>query len=371
MAAVYHKVQPPGDPLHRRKFLRHSLCLFGASPFIGIGRSRLFAAGKREYSIRAIDLVTQSNVVDMLGLLTLDWSLLARWHRDPVAFTAADFDKLRSSGISTFHPAVAFDAASPYDVTSAWFGKWNRFLAQHPKYLLRVDGPDDLARAKAERKIGVIFGMQDANHLRSVDDVDSFYRMGQRLTQLTYNSKGRLGSGCKVKNDGGLTPFGQSVVQRMNKIGMAIDVSHCGQRTSMDAIAASKKPVLITHSNCRALAPGVPRCKPDEVIQSAARGGGVFGITSVRHFVRARDPVGIEDVLDHFDHAIRLVGVEHVGLGSDFDLDAHPAYDIPGLNHPRRVYALTEGLIRRGYSDANIGLILGGNFQRALRQIWV
>jgi membrane dipeptidase len=151
---------------------------------------------------------------------------------------------------------------------------------------------------------------------------------------------------------------------------MAVDVSHCGQRTSLDAIATSKKPVLITHSNCRALAPGVARCKSDEVIRAAARSGGVLGITAVRHFVRAKDPVTIENVLDHFDYAVRLVGVEHVGIGSDFDLDAHPAYDIPGLNHSNRIYQLTEGLLRRGYTDADISLMLGGNFQRALQQIW-
>jgi membrane dipeptidase len=212
--------------------------------------------------------------------------------------------------------------------------------------------------------------MQDANHLRSVDDVDEFYRMGQRLTQLTYNGGNQLGSGCKVANDRGLTGFGAQVVARMNSVGMAIDVSHCGQRTSLDAISASKKPVLITHSNCRALAPGVPRCKPDEVIVAAARSGGVLGITSVRQFVRTKGPATVEDVLDHFDHAVKLVGVEHVGVGSDFDLDAHPTYDISGLNNPNRIYELTEGLLRRGYTNTDLSLMLGGNFQRALQQIW-
>jgi membrane dipeptidase len=173
-----------------------------------------------------------------------------------------------------------------------------------------------------------------------------------------------------MSHDRGLTAFGAELVVRMNSIGMAIDVSHCGQRTSLDVISSSKKPVLITHSNCRALAPGVARCKPDEVIRAAALKGGVLGITSVRQFVRANGPATIEDVLDHFDHAARLVGVEHVGLGSDFDLDAHPAYDIAGLNHSNRVHELTEGLLRRGYTSADVGLMLGGNFQRALQQIW-
>jgi membrane dipeptidase len=328
------------------------------------------ASTLRGYSTRVVDLVAESNVIDMLGLLTLNWSLLARWHQNPAAFTDVDFRKVRSSGIDVFHPAVALGTGQSYAVTRTWFEKWNRLLTQHPDFFVRVDFPNDLARAKQEGKIGIILGMQDANHFRCVDDVDAFYGMGQRLTQLTYNSENQVGDGCQVSHDKGLTAFGREVVARMNSIGMAIDVSHCGQRTSLDAIALSKKPVLITHSNCRALAPGVARCKSDEVIRAAARNGGVLGITAVRHFVRAKDPVTIEDVLDHFDYAARLVGVEHVGVGSDFDLDAHPSYDIPGLNHSNRIYELTEGLLRRGYSGAHISLMLGGNFQRALQQIW-
>ena len=229
----------------------------------------------------------------------------------------------------------------------------------------------DLARAKAAGKIGIILGMQDANHLRDIKDVDAIYGMGQRLTQLTYNSKNRLGAGCKASLDRGLTAFGQEVVARMNAIGMAIDVSHCGEKTTLDGIAASRKPVLITHSNCKALAPGVARCKPDEAIVAAARKGGVIGLTGVRHFVRAKDPVTIEDALDHFDHVVKIAGIEHVGLGSDTDLAGRgPQSDIAGLNHVNRIFELTEGLIRRGYTDQHIGLILGGNFQRALNEIW-
>ena len=351
------------EHLYRRELLARSLSLF-AAPLLGS------ASSSRTYSTRAVDMVAESNVIDMLGLLTLNWALLDQWHQEPAAFTDRDFRKLRSSGIDVFHPAVAFETGQSYDVTRTWFEKWNRFIARHPDYFVRVDGPSDLPRARRESKIGIVLGMQDANHLRTVDDVETFYRMGQRLTQLTYNSENQVGDGCKVSLDKSLTAFGGELVARMNSIGMAIDVSHCGQRTSLDAISASKKPVLITHSNCRALAPGVARCKPDEVIRAAARSGGVLGITAVRHFVRAKDPVTIEDVLDHFDHAVRLVGVEHVGVGSDFDLDAHPAYDIPGLNQTSRIYELTEGLLRRGYTNTHLSLILGGNFQRALQQIW-
>ncbi|HTA40943.1 MAG TPA: membrane dipeptidase [Bryobacteraceae bacterium] len=349
--------------MHRRTFLAA-----GATLCAGASVNRLFAS---PYSNRATDLVSQSHVIDMLGLLTLNWDLLDRWHKDPKTFREADARKLRSSGINVFHPAVAFESAQAHAITREWFEKWNRLIAAHPDCFLRIDNYRDLTRARQTGKIGIILGMQDANHLRDIRDLDAFYAMGQRLTQLTYNSKNSLGAGCKAAADRGLSQFGEAVVARMNAIGMAIDVSHCGEKTTLDAIDASKKPVLITHSNCKSLAPGVPRCKTDEAIIAAARKGGVIGLTGVRHFVRAKDPVSIEDALDHFDYAVKIAGIEHVGLGSDTDLDGRgQGADIAGLNHVDRVFDLTEGLIRRRYTDEQILMILGGNFQRALNQIW-
>ncbi len=349
--------------MHRRKLLTS-----GVSLFAGACLNRLVAS---QYSTRAVDLVTQSNVIDMLGLLTLNWSLLDRWHKDPDTFGEADARKLRDSGINIFHPAVAFESPQSYEITREWFGKWNRLIAAHPDCFQRIDGCADLPSARATGRIGIILGMQDANHLRDLADLDAFYSMGQRLTQLTYNAQNRLGAGCKASGDRGLTPFGQDVVARMNAIGMAIDVSHCGEKTTLDAVAASRKPVLITHSNCKALASGVARCKTDDAIRAAARKGGVIGITGIRHFVRAKDPVTMEDALDHFDYAVKIAGIEHVGLGSDTDLDGRgPEADIAGLNRANRIFELTQGLIRRGYTDQHIALILGGNFQRALNEIW-
>jgi membrane dipeptidase len=343
---------------------------------LNLGRCRLFAETGQttQYSIRAVDLVTQSNVIDMLGLLTLNWDQLARWQREPGCFGPDDFAKLRDSGIDVFHPSVAFEAPQAHAITRDWYLKWNQFITAYPSYFLRVDSPADLARAKASGKIGIILGMQDSNHFRDLSDVDAFYANGQRLTQITYNSHNRLGSGCMV-DDTGLTEFGEQVIARMNQLGMAVDVSHSGQRTTLDTIEASTKPVLITHSNCKTLAPGVARCKTDESIKAAAAKGGVIGLTGVRHFVRAQYPVTIEHALNHFDYAVKLVGVEHVGVGSDTDLHGRDTsaalkYDIAGLNHTRRMFELTEGLIRRGYTNQQIGLMLGGNFQRALNEIW-
>ena len=163
----------------------------------------------------------------------------------------------------------------------------------------------------------------------------------------------------------------------MNRVGMVVDISHCSDRTSLDALAVSRKPVLVTHSNCRALV-AHPRCKSDAVIRQLAARGGVMGITVIPAFVRQGQPARVQDVLAHFDHVARLVGVEHVGLGSDADLDAidprtgrpRPLYVVRGLQHARRTFEITEGLLRRGYRDQQLELILGGNFQRALTEIW-
>jgi membrane dipeptidase len=168
-----------------------------------------------------------------------------------------------------------------------------------------------------------------------------------------------------------LSAYGAQVVERMNRLGMAIDVSHCGDRTTLDAIAASRKPVLVTHSNCRALVPNSVRCKTDEAIRRMAAKGGVMGVTLVRGLVRSNGPATMEHVLQHIDHIVSVTGVEHVGLGTDVDLDGRgEKQDLEGSSYSDKIYQVTEGLIRRKYSPAHIEAILGGNFRRALGQIW-
>jgi membrane dipeptidase len=273
-----------------------------------------------------------------------------------------------------------------------FFAGWNSFLAGNDQRLMRVDGPGDFARVKGSGKIAVILGLQNAEHFRRPDDVELFYGYGQRVAQLTYNARNRIGNGSTERRDEGLSDFGVAIVERMNKVGMAVDVSHCGDRTTLDAFEISKKPVLITHSNVRALANGHPRDKSDEAIRAVGKSGGVMGITGVRMFVRDREPTTIEHALDHFDYVARLIGAEHLGVGSDMDLDGYDdmppelnkqlragykgsygfreKIDIEGLDHPKRMFDLTEGLIRRKYTDPQIEGILGGNFRRVLSEVW-
>ena len=296
---------------------------------------------------------------------------------------------LLSSGMDVFHPAMGLGA----DEAAAFVARLNGLVADHPDHLRRIDSIADLGGLKKGERIGFIIGIQNSDHFREVDDVDLYYHLGQRISQLTYNSRNLIGAGSTDRSDGGLSNFGVAIVERMNKLGMAVDVSHCGDRTTLDAFEVSKKPVLITHSNVRALAGGHVRCKPDGAIKAMAKADSVMGITGVRNFVRDKEPTNITHVIDHIDYVAKLVGVEHVGVGSDMDMDGYddipePAYsalksgykdtykfrdkiDTDGFDHPKRIFDLTDGLIGRGYSDDDIRLILGGNFKRVLGNIWV
>ena len=364
--------------MQSRRTLLKGAALGLAAPFINRGSFRLFAQNPSTaaYSTLTLDLVKRSTVIDMLGLLTLDYRKLLGWEARPKSFGEADYDKLKDSGITIFHPAVGFTEGDVYASSLRDITGLNALIKAHPDRFLRVDCPGDFDSAKQEGKLGIMIGQQNSQHFRSVDDVDFWYGLGQRVSQLTYVHN-RLGGGSSDAVDSGLTPFGAEVVARMNKLGMAVDISHCGDRTTLDAIEASTKPVLITHSNCRVLVPGSRRCKTDEAIQRTAAKGGVIGVTMVRYFVRPGEIATIEDVLDHIDHVVKLCGVEHVGLGSDVDLvgrDTHPhapkRNDLDGMDYARKIFDLTQGLLRRNYSPSDIQLILGGNFQRALTEIW-
>jgi membrane dipeptidase len=330
-----------------------------------------------QFSSQAAGIVRATTVVDMLSLLTLDWQRLYEWQREPRSFGRAELARLQASGIAVFHPAVDPSAPDAPAAARRWMAGWNRLIDTHPQMLLRIDRAADLQRVKAEGRIGLVLGFQNSNHFRRPADVAEFHALGQRVSQLTYNERNRLGSGCTDPDAGGLSEFGGAIVAAMNRQGMAIDISHCGERTSLDALAASVKPVLVTHSNCRALVHH-PRCKSDAVIRAMAAKGGVIGISVLPMMLSAGRAATLDDVLDQFDHVARLVGVEHVGLGSDTDVDAvdprthrtRSGYAVRGMRHADRVFELAEGLLRRGYAAADVAGILGGNFQRALTEIW-
>ena len=200
------------------------------------------------------------------------------------------------------------------------------------------------------------------------------------------------GNGSTERRDEGLSDRGVALVEKTTQVGMAVDTSHCGDRSTLDAFEVSRQPILITHSNVRALNQRHPSCKADEAIRACGKAGSVMGITGGRNVVKGLEPTTIEDVLDQCDNVVKLIGVEHVGVGSAVDLDGYDdlpperyrqlkacykgsyairdKIDIEGIDHPKRMLDLTEGLIRRRYTDAQIAGILGGNLIRVLGEIW-
>ena len=378
--------------MNRRSFLKSAGggVALGAA-MVNRGRHLLFA-GRPEYSARAIELVERSTVIDMLAPLWISPGKTMKMLGNPDNFTAADYAPYKDSGINVFHIAIGTGGPDAYLETLKFLSGYDSFLARHDAWFERVDTPARLDGVKASGKVGLLLGIQNSEHFRKVDDVDYFYGLGQRVSQLTYNARTLIGNGSTERRDDGLSDFGVGIVERMNKVGMAVDVSHCGDKTTLDAFEVSKKPVLITHSNCRTLNPNHPRCKTDEAIKAMAAKGGVMGITEVRMFISPTEPTGMDAMLDHYDHVAKLVGVEHLGVGSDIDLlgyDAMPPdeykqlkagykssygfrdkIDIDGYKFAKRPFDLAEALIRRKYRDADIEAILGGNFRRVLKEIW-
>jgi membrane dipeptidase len=359
-----------------------------SATLLNLNRVRLFGA---TYSTRAVDLVQRSTVIDMLSPFALSAPKSRGWLARPATFTPGDLREFRDSSINAFHIAVGMGGPEAYLDTLRFVASWNSFLAHHADSLKRIDSTAAIDAAKAAGKVGVIIGVQNSEHFRTANDVTEFYNLGQRVSQLTYNSRNMIGNGATERRDDGLSDFGVAIVARMNDVGMAVDVSHCGDRTTLDAFEASKRPVVITHSNCRAIS-GHARSKTDQAIKACANQGGVIGITGVRMFVKADEPTTVEHYPDHFDHVRKIAGPEFIGIGSDIDLhgyDAmpeaerkalHGAYksvykfrekdDIEGINHPKRMFDVADGLLRRGYSDREVEAILGGNFKRALKVIW-
>jgi len=221
-----------------------------------------------------------------------------------------------------------------------------------------------------------------------LDRVDIGYELGVRCMLLTFNTRNFLGDGCGEKSNSGLSNLGFDVVERMNRVGMLIDLSHCGERTTLDAIEASKDPVLINHAGARALNPIMTRLKGDEQIQALAEKHGVFGVSAIPNQLSNAKRQGINDLLNHVDYVVKLAGVDHVAIGLDICFDDHVAFHrtlikrlmrgtgqelnaeyMEGIESPEEWRNITRGLVSRGYSDQEIEKIIGGNALRIIEQV--
>jgi membrane dipeptidase len=307
----------------------------------------------------------------------------------------------RRSGLTAVNVTMGyvFGAEEPFESSVRSVAQWDALVRAHAQDLLKVLTAADITRARAERRIGVIFGFQNAAMLGDkADRADIFADLGVRVIQLTYNGPNQLGDGSMAPGNRGLTPFGREVVERLNANRVMVDLSHSGQRICLDAAHASRQPVSINHTGCRSLT-DLPRNKTDEELRLVASRGGFIGI----YFMPFLNPTGdarASDVVAHIEHAIDVCGEDHVGLGTDGgttpidDLgtyrtmlakevaerraagisaqgernDTYPF--VVDLRGPEQFRELVRLLETRGHPARRIEKVLGANFVRYAQDIW-
>lgn len=184
-----------------RRDLLKSAALASVAPMRNRGRFRLFAGSPAEYSTRAIDLIRRATVIDMLAVLTLDFNKQARWFNDPETFQPADVQPYTDSSINVFHQSIGLGGPNAYESALQYFARWNGFIANDTDHFMRIDSMADLKRVKKSGKIGIMLGLQNSEHFRRPEDVDFFRGLGQRVSQLTYNTRNLIGNGSTERRD--------------------------------------------------------------------------------------------------------------------------------------------------------------------------
>jgi membrane dipeptidase len=320
---------------------------------------------------------------------------------DYAPLSVAALNDVRASGLTAVNLTVSGvgSYAVDYEKTIRNIGFWNEQVAAHPGALLEVRGAADIITAKRLGRLGLIYGFQDATPIGDdLERVDRFWNLGVRIFQLTYNRRNLVGDGCMEPKDVGLTEFGRRYVARLNARRALVDLSHAGVRTTLEAIAASKVPVAISHTGCAAVAPH-PRNKTDGELRALAEKGGYVGIYLMPYLRTQGQPMA-EDVLRHLEHAIEVCGADHVGIGTDGTISPVVVTDefkkqfadevnqrqklgigangedpnvytfVPNLNVANRFEQIAEFLSARKHPSTQIGKILGGNFLRLVRDVW-
>lgn len=369
--------------MNRREF-NQSLLGFSVAAMLP---KPLFAENAEGVSPAIAELYKKSLVMDSLcGLFSNEEN------PDP---TPALIATIRNSGISGINNTIS---DQEFEATLNNIATIESLVEQFPDAFLIIRRYPDIARAKRENKVGIMHGFQYTAFFEDKPErIEMFRNFGVRIMQLTYNKKSAFGDGCLEPVDHGLTAAGTAAVKQMNKLGVAVDLSHSGYVTTADGIKQSAKPVLISHAGCAAVY-AHPRNKPDDVLKLLAERGGYFGVYLMPYLCASPKVPTLADVLDHLTHAINVCGADHVGVGSDNSIEAvtltpeqkaafeadiakrkqlgigAPGEDrlpyVPDVNGPDHMLLIANGLAKRGQSSAVIEKVLGANFQRVLGEIW-
>lgn len=369
----------------RRRFLRFSI-----ASGLALAAPRLFAANAAEA------LYARATVVDGLGFP-------GGLEGEEEGLGEAELAHLAESGLSATHLTVGqvgtMAPLAAFEQIVRDVARWDGEIAAHPDVLAAVRSVADIDQARRAGRVGLIYGLQDGVAFEDdTERLDALAYLGIRVVQPTYNRRNLLGDGCMEPADAGLSRTGLEAIERLQSLGLLVDLSHCGRRTAADAIAAATRPVAFTHTGCYALVEH-PRHRTDAELRAVAETGGVSGIFIMPYLAQGRQPTA-DDVIAHLEHALNVAGEDHVALGTDGVIspteltDAFKAQfrDITrsrkeqgiaapyetedgylfaaDLNTPRRFEGLAGRLLERGHGEARVEKILGGNLLRVFGEAW-
>lgn len=296
--------------------------------------------------------------------ILVDMHKMAEGHQDAVIMAAyLPQPKLGE----TFSSKVAFKVDGPLQYADLIFDKIEEIVNANNRYLSIARTPSDLYEDKRKGRRSIMLGIENGlalNH--DISNVRYFARRGVVYITLCHNGDNDIcdsARGCNTH--GGVSRFGEQVIKEMNRCGIMVDLSHAGEKSFYDALSISSKPIVCSHSNCKALC-DVPRNLTDDQLRALAKHGGVAHITLYHGFLRNdSQEATVMDAIAHLEHAIDIMGIEHVGLGTDFDGDG----GIRGLADSSELINFTLHLLRRRYSERDIARIWGGNWLRVMAQV--
>ena len=330
-------------------------------------------------------LMAESVVIDDLG-----------GFRPDASTTDSGFRMAKNSSITIASPTIgSVVAEESFQSCLTGLAQLIAAINKYSDRVLLVSKFSDVEKAKRESKVGILANFQNSTAIGTdLSRLDLFYNLGVRQIQLTHNWRNWVGDGCTERTQAGLTYFGVDLVERMNELGIIVDVGHCGYQTTLDAIEVSTKPIVFSHTNCMALCKH-PRNKTDKQIKALTARGGVMGISNFNWFVSDKPRSTLKDLLDHFDYVVELVGSDHVGIGSDFGLPGYRGTEgdeiwqghlriyspreqetlkvrwppfIEEVNDEWRYKTIARGLLTRGHSEDVVRKILGLNFLRVYKE---
>lgn len=266
-----------------------------------------------------------------------------------------------------FTDIAPFEVEGPRAYADLIFDKINETVLRDGRHIALARTPDELIENKRMGRKSVMIGIENGLALEDdINNVEHFAQRGIVYITLCHNGDNQICDSARRTSgtNGGVSDFGARVIDEMNRLGVMVDMSHAGEQSFYDALDISRQPIVCSHSNCRALC-DVPRNLTDDQLRALAGKGGVAHITLYNGFLRTDGEASIYDALEHLEHAIKIMGVEHVGLGTDFDGDG----GVPGLADSSELINFTRELLRRRYSEHDMALIWGGNWLRVMKEV--